>query len=99
MAAGFRGSSSGMPLLVRTGESTDQMTLLKALRRGTNTSAVIIAVAAFPIVWFFLGKDYIGLYVAILAGLFSGGMPTAASAMPYKPMAFRAPSVSPSPDT
>ncbi len=59
-------------LLVRTGESTDQMTLLKALRRGTNTSAVIIAVAAFPIVWFLLGKDYIGLYVAILAGLFSG---------------------------
>ena len=30
-------------LLVRTGESTDQMTLLKALRRGTNPSAVIIA--------------------------------------------------------
>ena len=59
-------------LLVRTGESTDQMTLLKALRRGTNTSAIIIAVAAFPIVWFLLGKDYIGLYVAILAGLFSG---------------------------
>ena len=61
-------------LLVRTGESTDQMTLLRALRRGTNTSAVIIAVAAFPIVWFLLGKDYIGLYVAILSGLFAGVM-------------------------
>jgi len=59
-------------LLVRTGESTDQMTLLKALRRGTNTSAVIIAIAAFPIVWFLLGKEFIGLYAAILAGLFSG---------------------------
>ena len=59
-------------LLVRTGESTDQMTLLKALRRGTNTSAAIIAVAAFPIVWFLLGRDHIGLYVAILAGLFAG---------------------------
>ena len=59
-------------LLVRTGESTDQMNLLRALRRGTNTSAVIIAVAAFPIVWFLLGSSYIGLYVAILAGLFSG---------------------------
>ncbi len=61
-------------LLVRTGESTDQMTLLRALRRGTNTSAVIIAVAAFPIVWFLLGRDYIGLYVAILSGLFAGVM-------------------------
>ena len=32
---------------VRTGESTDQRTLLSALRRGTNLSALIIAVAAF----------------------------------------------------
>ncbi|MDD6200395.1 MAG: sodium-translocating pyrophosphatase [Firmicutes bacterium] len=59
-------------LLVRTKESTDQLNLLKALRRGTNTSAVIIAVAALPLVWFMLGKEYIGLYVAILAGLVSG---------------------------
>ncbi len=35
-------------LLVKTGESTDQMTLLKALRRGTNTSALIIAVICLP---------------------------------------------------
>ena len=59
-------------LMVRTGESTDQITLLKALRRGTNTSALIIAVAAFPVVWFMLGSDRMGLYVAILAGLLSG---------------------------
>ena len=58
--------------LVRTGESTDQMTLLKALRRGTNTSAILIAIASFPLVWFMLGSSYIGLYVAILAGLISG---------------------------
>ena len=58
--------------LVRTGESTDQMTLLKALRRGTNTSAILIAIASFPLVWFMLGSNYIGLYVAILAGLISG---------------------------
>ena len=37
-------------LLVKTGEDTDQSTLLKALRRGTNTSALIIAVVAFPLV-------------------------------------------------
>ena len=59
-------------LLVKTGESTDQMTLLKALRRGTNTSALIIAVIAFPIVWFVLGKDFIGFYFAILGGLLAG---------------------------
>lgn len=59
-------------LLVKTGESTDQMTLLKALRRGTNTSAVLIAVAAFPLVWFIFGKNYIGFYFAILAGLLAG---------------------------
>ena len=59
-------------LLVKTGESTDQSTLLKALRRGTNTSAIIIAVVAFPLVWFILGKDFIGFYFAILGGLLAG---------------------------
>ena len=58
--------------LVRTGESTDQLTLLKALRRGTNTSAILIAVCAFPLVWFMLGKDFIGLYAAIISGLLAG---------------------------
>ena len=57
--------------LVKTGESTDQGTLLKALRRGTNTSAILIAIVAFPVVWFVLGKDFIGIYFAILAGPFS----------------------------
>ena len=57
---------------VKTGESTDQMTLLKALRRGTNTSAVLIAIVAFPLVWVLFGKEYIGFYFAILAGLLAG---------------------------
>ncbi len=59
-------------LLVRTGESTKQSELLKALRRGTNTSAVLIAVVAFPLVWFILGSEFIGIYFAILAGLLAG---------------------------
>ena len=59
-------------LLVKTGESTNQSTLLKALRRGTNTSAIIIAVVSFPLVWFILGSHYIGFYFAILAGLLAG---------------------------
>ena len=59
-------------MLVKTGENTDQSTLLKALRRGTNTSALIIAVVSFPLVWFILGKDFIGFYFAILGGLLAG---------------------------
>ncbi len=59
-------------LFVRTGESTDQRKLLGALRRGTNLSAVLIAVAAFPLVWFVLGREHIGIYFAILAGLVAG---------------------------
>lgn len=58
--------------LVRTGESTEQATLLKALRRGTNTSAVLIAVAALPLVLYVFGKEYIGFYFAIIAGLIAG---------------------------
>ena len=59
-------------LLVKTGESTKQSTLLGALRRGTNTSAILIAVVAFPLVWLVLGREFIGFYLAILAGLLAG---------------------------
>lgn len=59
--------------LVRTKENATQKNLLKSLSRGTNFSAIIIAVLAFPIVWFCLGgKASIGLYFAIIAGLLSG---------------------------
>ena len=58
--------------LVRTKENTDQKSLLAALSRGTNFSAVLVALAAFPLVWFVLGSQYIGLYGAILAGLLAG---------------------------
>lgn len=57
---------------VRTKENTSQKTLLSALRKGTNFSAICIALAAFPLVWFVLGKAFIGLYGAILAGLVAG---------------------------
>ncbi len=58
--------------LVKTKEDTNQKTLLSALRRGTNFSAILVAVVAFPLVWFILGKENIGLYFSILAGLASG---------------------------
>ena len=59
--------------LVRTKEKASQKDLLRSLSRGTNFSAILIAIAAFPLVWFCLdGKNSIGLYFAILAGLISG---------------------------
>lgn len=58
---------------VRTKEDADQKALLGSLGRGTNLSAVLIALISFPIVWFCLdGKKTIGLYFAILAGLLAG---------------------------
>ena len=58
--------------LVRTKENTDQKSLLAALSRGTNFSSVLVALAAFPLVWFVLGKEYWGIYGAIFAGLLAG---------------------------
>lgn len=58
---------------VRTKENATQRDLLKSLSRGTNFSAVVIAIAAFPIVYYCLdGMNSIGLYFAILAGLIAG---------------------------
>lgn len=57
---------------VRTEENIEQKALLKALRRGTNLSAVGIAIVALPVVLLVLGKENIGLYFAILSGLIAG---------------------------
>ncbi len=57
---------------VKTGEKAEQKILLKALRRGTNLSAVLIAALAFPIVYFVMGKENINLYFSIIAGLVAG---------------------------
>ena len=59
-------------LLVKTREDATQAALLGALRRGTNTSAVIIAVAAFFLIWKIFGLGQLGLYAAVLAGLAAG---------------------------
>lgn len=57
---------------VRTKEKATQKDLLHSLSRGTNLSAVLIAVLAFPLVYLVFGKGYIGLYFAVLAGLIAG---------------------------
>ncbi|MBQ6543714.1 MAG: sodium-translocating pyrophosphatase [Clostridia bacterium] len=58
--------------LVKTKEKATQKELLGALSRGTNFSAILIAVVSLPLVYFILGKDNWQLYFAILAGLISG---------------------------
>ena len=57
---------------VSTKEGATQKQLLRALSRGTNFSAIVIAIAAFPLVWFILGKEYWPMYFAIFAGLVAG---------------------------
>lgn len=58
--------------LVKTREDADQRALLGALSRGTNCSAVLIAILSLPLVYWLLGKEHLGMYGAILAGLVGG---------------------------
>lgn len=57
---------------VRTKEGATQKQLLGALSRGTNFSAIFIAIASLPLTYFVLGKENWALYFAILAGLIAG---------------------------
>ena len=58
--------------LVRTKEGASQKQLLRALSRGTNFSAILIAALCFPMVWLVLGKENWSIYFAILSGLIAG---------------------------
>lgn len=57
---------------VKTKEGASQKKLLRALSRGTNFSAITIALASFPLVYFVLGKENWTIYFAILSGLVAG---------------------------
>ncbi|NJD04375.1 MAG: sodium-translocating pyrophosphatase [Ruminiclostridium sp.] len=57
---------------VRSGEKAEQSVLLKALRRGTYTSSILIAIISFFLVRSVLGMEHIGVYFAILSGLVGG---------------------------
>ena len=56
--------------LVKTKEDATQESLLKSLRTGTYTAAILAAVIAAPLTYFILGNW--GVYVAILSGLVGG---------------------------
>ncbi len=57
---------------VKTKESTDQKHLLSALRRGVWISGLLIAIIAFPLVYYMLGKENLGVYGAVITGLITG---------------------------
>ena len=56
--------------LIRTKENATQESLLKSLRTGTYTAAVLAAVIAAPVTYYIMGSW--GPYIAILAGLVAG---------------------------
>ena len=57
---------------VRTKEGASQKQLLGALSRGTNFSAIVIAIVSLPMTYYILGKANWTVYFAILAGLIAG---------------------------
>ncbi len=56
--------------LVKTEENATQQSLLKSLRTGTYTAAVLSAVLAAPLTYYIIGNW--GVYIAILCGLIGG---------------------------
>ena len=60
--------------LVKTKEDATQLSLLKSLRTGTYTAAILSAVLAAPICYFILGATghWLGVYISILCGLLGG---------------------------
>ncbi|MBQ7246734.1 MAG: sodium-translocating pyrophosphatase [Lachnospiraceae bacterium] len=56
--------------LVKTKENATQESLLRSLRTGTYTAAILEAVAAAPLTYFVVGNW--GVYAAILSGLIGG---------------------------
>ena len=56
--------------LVKTKEDATQESLLKSLRTGTYTAAILAAVIAAPLTYIILGNW--GIYIAILCGLIGG---------------------------
>ena len=60
--------------LVKTKEDATQLSLLKSLRTGTYTAAILSAVLAAPLCYLILGtaNNCWGVYIAILCGLVGG---------------------------
>lgn len=57
---------------VRSDEKAEQKVLLAALRKGTYTSSILVAIISYPLIGYILGWDKIGVYGAVLSGLIGG---------------------------
>ena len=82
--------------LVKTKEDADMKDLLRALSRGTNAAAVLIAVATFGIMYFLFGKETgdmanmwwqtsLSVVVGLLAGVIIGKATEFYTSQSYKP--------------
>lgn len=58
--------------LVNTKENADMKGLMKALNRGVNVSALLIAIATFGILYFLKLDNWIGLSFSVITGLIAG---------------------------
>ena len=58
-------------LFVRTGEKASQKELLRTLRTGTYVAAGVATLAAAPLTYFMMDKNW-GLFISILVGVLSG---------------------------
>jgi len=61
-------------LFVRAKGDVSQKVLLGALRRGVYLSTALIAVLSFLFVWFTVGRNFIGIWGAMIAGLLAGNV-------------------------
>lgn len=62
--------------LIRAKEGASQADLLKTLRTGTYTAAILTAVLSLPLTWLVMkdveGASWLGIFIAILSGLVAG---------------------------
>ena len=60
--------------LVKTKENATQLSLLKSLRTGTYTAAILSAIVAIPLCYVILGKEnhWLGVLISIFCGLAGG---------------------------
>jgi len=61
-------------LFVRAKGDVSQKVLLRALRTGVYLSTGLIAVLSFVFVWFTVGRSFIGIWGAMMAGLIAGNI-------------------------
>ena len=58
--------------LIKTKEEATQKSLLSALRKGVYGASLLVALFSFIVVYFLLGKDYIGVWASVICGLIAG---------------------------